>query len=88
MTWSADGPGFLARSKIVLTVGSDAAVVKSVNGDAVSGASLLLAERIGERGHGCEEAFAIQAESEAQEISLAGFTAEAIVGKVPELVGD
>jgi hypothetical protein len=76
-----------ARRQRQESVGSNASIFKGVDRDTVAGAPLLLAEGIGERGYGSENVFAVETEGQAEEVGLVGFAAEAIVGKVGELVG-
>src|SRR5258707_278402 len=78
---------FQSRREWEETLRSHTAIVESVDGDSVSGASLLLAKRIGERGHRRKQMFAVQAEGKTQEIRLLGVASETIVGKVLQLVG-
>ena len=78
---------FVARRQRHESLRSNASVLEGVHRDTVAGAALLLAEGIGERSHGSEKVFAVEAEGQAEEICLTGFTAETIIRKVGEFVG-
>lgn len=86
---AADFPGrnSIAWGQREKSLGGHFAILKGVDGNAVSGASLPFSEGIGEGSHGGVEMLAVKTEREAQEISLLGPVAQAVVGKIAEFVG-
>src|SRR5579859_453115 len=78
---------FCARRERKKFFGSDAAVFKSVDGDAVASVSRFCAEGIGEARHRRVDMMAVETEGEAEEKSMMGVVGETLVGKVGKLVG-
>src|ERR1700687_1528616 len=66
---------FVAGRQRHASLPSNPPVLEGVYRDAVACAALLLAQRIGERGHGSTEVFAVEAEGQAKEIRLSGLAA-------------